>query len=97
MSSWYQWQDNDLILSCRLQPKAASDELVGDLGDELKIRITAPPVDGKANAHLQTFLAKAFGVSKSQVLIEKGALGRSKRVRIQAPTRFPAKLNISKP
>ena len=95
--SWYRWDGDDLILDCRLQPKASADELVGDLGDELKIRITAPPVDGKANAHLVQFLAKAFGVSKSRVTIEKGELGRSKRVRIQAPGKFLANLNIIKP
>ncbi|RLT95119.1 DUF167 domain-containing protein [Ketobacter sp.] len=97
MADWYRWQGLDLILDCRLQPKAASDEIVGDHGAELKIRITAPPVDGKANAHLTRFLAKSFGVSKSQVVIEKGELGRSKRVRIQSPKEIPAKLNISKP
>ena len=97
MANWYQWQGLDLILDCRLQPKASCDEIVGDLGDELKIRITAPPVDGKANAHLTRFLAKSFGVSKSQVVIEKGELGRSKRIRIQSPEKIPAKLNISKP
>lgn len=97
MADWYQWQGDDLILDCRLQPKASSDEFVGDLGDELKIRITAPPVDGKANAHLTRFLAKSFGVSKSRVVIEKGELGRSKRIRIQSPEKIPAKLNISKP
>lgn len=97
MANWYQWQGMDLILDCRLQPKASSDEIVGDLGEELKIRITAPPVDGKANAHLTRFLAKSFGVSKSQVVIEKGELGRSKRIRIQSPEKIPAKLNISKP
>lgn len=97
MADWYQWQGDDLILDCRLQPKASSDEIVGDLGSELKIRISAPPVDGKANAHLTKFLAKSFGVSKSQVAIEKGELGRSKRIRIHAPVKFPAKLNIGKP
>ena len=96
MSQWYRWDGDDLILQCRLQPKASGDELVGDLGEELKIRITAPPVDGKANAHLVQFLAKSFGVSKSRVSIEKGELGRSKRVRIHAPGKFPAKLNIIK-
>lgn len=97
MADWHQWQGDDLILDCRLQPKASCDEFVGDHGDELKIRITAPPVDGKANAHLTQFLAKSFGVSKSRVVIEKGELGRSKRIRIHAPVRIPAKLNIGKP
>ena len=40
MRPWYHWDGDDLILLCRLQPKASSDEMVGDLGDELKIRIT---------------------------------------------------------
>lgn len=97
MAEWYRWQAQDLILACRLQPKASSDEFVGDHGEELKIRITAPPVDGKANAHLTRFLAKSFGVSKSQVVIEKGESSRSKRIRIHSPVKFPAKLNISKP
>lgn len=97
MGAWYQWQGDDLILNCRLQPKASSDEIVGGLGEELKIRITAPPIDGKANAHLQRFMAKSFGVSKSSVTIEKGELGRSKRLRIQAPRLIPAILMISKP
>lgn len=97
MCPWYRWDGADLVLDCHLQPRSSADELVGDHGDALKIRITAPPVDGKANAHLVQFLAKSFGVSKSRVSIEKGELGRSKRVRIQAPTRFPANLNIIKP
>ena len=94
--SWYQWDGSDLILHCRLQPKASSDEFVGAQGDELKIRITAPPIDGKANAHLQAFVAKAFGVAKSRVILEKGETGRSKRLRVQAPVQIPAKLNIIK-
>lgn len=93
---WHQWDGADLILHCRLQPKASSDEFVGAQGDELKIRITAPPVDGKANAHLQAFVAKAFGVAKSRVSIEKGELGRSKRLRIQAPARIPPELGIGR-
>lgn len=97
MADWYQWQGPDLILSCRLQPKVSADELVGDHGGDLKIRITAPPLDGKANTHLTRFLAKSFGVSKSQVVIEKGELSRSKRIRIHSPVKIPAKLNISKP
>lgn len=97
MSHWYQWDGSDLILHCRLQPKSSRDEFVGAQGDALKIRITAPPVDGKANAHLTAFVAEAFGVAKSQVTLEKGELGRSKRLRIRSPTQIPAKLNMIKP
>lgn len=91
---WFQWQGDDLILDCRLQPKSSTDEFVGEHDGQLKIKITAPPVDGKANAHLVKFLAKSFGVSQSQVDIERGESGRSKRIRIRAPSKFPANLQI---
>lgn len=94
MSGFYRWEGEDLVLACKLQPKAASDEFVGELGEQLKVRITAPPVDGKANQHLIKFFAKAFGVSKGEVVIESGALGRSKVVRICDPKKIPAKLTI---
>ena len=84
--SFYRWDGEDLILDCHLQPKASKDEFAGLHGDRLKIRLTAPPVEGKANAHLQTFLAKAFGVAKSQVSLESSELNRHTRLRIQ---RFP--------
>ena len=94
MSEPFQWQGDDLILECRLQPKASRDEIVGEHDGQLKIKITAPPVDGKANAHLIKLLAKAFGVSQSQVDIERGELGRSKRIRIRTPTQIPANLKL---
>ena len=86
---WYRWEGNTLLLSLRVQPRASRDEFVAPHGEDYKVRITAPPVDGKANEHLIRFLAKAFGVSRSQVTLESGESGRNKRFRIQAPTRFP--------
>ena len=59
------------------------------MGDRLKISITAPPVDGKANAHLVKFLAGQFGVAKSQVSIVSGESGRDKTVRVSQPARVP--------
>jgi uncharacterized protein (TIGR00251 family) len=87
--AWYQWKDDDLLLSVRVQPKASRDEIIGPLEDALKIRITAPPVEGKANNHLIRFLARTFGVSKSRVEIISGETGRLKRLRIHAPERLP--------
>jgi uncharacterized protein (TIGR00251 family) len=95
LSGYYHWQGDDLLLDCHLQPRASCDELAGLHGERLKIRITAPPVDGKANAHLIRFLAEQFGVPKNQVIIEQGELGRLKRVRIRAPKQIPAKLNLN--
>ncbi|MDT8383571.1 MAG: DUF167 family protein [Gammaproteobacteria bacterium] len=92
--AWYRWEGDTLTLSVRVQPKASSDEIVGPCadplgGESLKVRITAPPVDGKANAQLVKFLAKAFGVAKSRVSVLAGEGGRQKRVQISAPTRLP--------
>jgi hypothetical protein len=97
-AGWYRWQGDTLVLSVRVQPKASSDELVGPCddgqgGESLKIRITAPPVDGKANAHLIKFLAKSFGVAKSKVQVAAGETGRNKRIHIVTPVKLP--LSIS--
>lgn len=92
----YQWQEDDLLLSCHLQPKAAKDEIVGLHGDSVKIRITAPPIDGRANTHLIKFLAKQFGVAKRDIRIISGELGGQKRIRIEQPAKLPALLNIEK-
>ena len=90
MAGWYQWQGDTLLLSVRLQPRASCDEIIGPHGAEsLKVRITAPPVDGKANRHLIQFLAKAFGVAKGQISLVSGATGRDKRLAIIAPARLP--------
>lgn len=88
--SWFRWDGEDLILACHLQPKASRDEFAGLHGDRLKIRLTAPPIEGRANAHLMAFLADAFGVAKSQVSLEGGELNRQKRVRIRTPRSLPA-------
>ncbi|TKB50169.1 DUF167 family protein YggU [Ferrimonas aestuarii] len=82
-------QADGLLLNLYIQPKASRDQIVGTHGDELKITITAPPVDGKANAHLTKFLAKQFKVAKGQVSILKGELGRHKQIHIEAPRQVP--------
>ncbi|SDL25863.1 DUF167 domain-containing protein [Pseudomonas indica] len=87
--SYFRWDGEDLILDCHLQPKASRDEFAGLHGERLKIRLTAPPVEGKANAHLLAFLGMAFGVAKSQVRLESGELNRQKRVRILSPKQLP--------
>lgn len=82
--------DDGLVLRLYIQPKASRDAIVGVHGDELKVAITAPPVDGQANAHLVKYLAKQFKVAKSQVIIEKGELGRHKQVKIIHPQQIPS-------
>ncbi|MGV3346617.1 DUF167 family protein YggU [Enterobacteriaceae bacterium LUAb1] len=83
---------NALVLRLYIQPKASQDKIIGPHGDELKVAITAPPVDGKANMHLIKYLAKQFRVAKSQVIIEKGELGRHKQVKIVSPQHIPTEI-----
>lgn len=90
---YFQWQDGDLLLSVKVQPRASKDEFAEVLGDSLKVRITAAPVDGAANKHLIAFLAKVFKVSKSQVTLISGETGREKRLRVQAPKYWPEMFN----
>ncbi len=81
-----------LVLRLYIQPKASRDTIIGLHGDEVKVAITAPPVDGQANAHLVKYLAKQFRVAKSQVLLEKGELGRHKQVKILNPQQIPTEV-----
>ncbi len=91
--TWYRWEGEDLILRLRVQPKASKDAFSGPYGDDqYKVTLTAPPVDGKANAHLLKFVAKAFGLPRSQVTLESGAHSRSKCLRLKSPTRLPIPL-----
>ncbi|WP_064792011.1 DUF167 family protein YggU [Shewanella woodyi] len=82
-------QQDDLLLNLYIQPKASRDQIVGVHGEELKIAITAPPVDGKANAHLIKYLSKAFKVPKGDINILKGEQGRHKQVKITSPKIIP--------
>lgn len=86
---FYKWQGEELILRVKVQPKASKDEFCEVMGECLKVRITAPPVDGKANQHLLKFLAKQFKVSKSQVILLSGETSREKRFRITQPKQVP--------
>lgn len=88
-ASWYRWQDDALTLSMRVQPKSSRNDLAGIGDDLLKVRITAPPVDGQANTHLIRLLAKWFGVSRSKVTLVRGDTGRMKQIRIESPRAFP--------
>jgi hypothetical protein len=87
----YCWEGNNLLLDLHIQPRASKDEWAGEYGDNaLKLRITAPPVDGKANVHLEKFLAGEFGVKRSDVVLLSGTTGRRKRFRITAPATLPS-------
>jgi len=86
---WYQWDNEDLVVFVRAQPRASQDGFSDPFDDAIKIWLTAPPIDGKANAHLTAFLARYCKVAKSAVRIESGETSRRKRVRIRSLKRLP--------
>ncbi|MCB1915938.1 MAG: DUF167 domain-containing protein [Rhodocyclaceae bacterium] len=74
--------DGAVLLSLRVQPNARRTEFCGAYGDAIKLRLAAPPVDGKANAALVAFLAEFCGLPQRSVTVVGGASSRSKRVRL---------------
>ena len=69
-------------LSLRVQPRASRNEIVGWQDATLKLRVTAPPVDGAANAAIARLLARALGVSPSSISVVKGHQAREKIVEV---------------
>jgi uncharacterized protein (TIGR00251 family) len=72
-----------IIISLHIQPRASKNEICGVMDNELKIRLTSPPVDGAANKLCREFLADIFDVPKSAVDIIAGETSRHKRVCIR--------------
>ncbi|MDZ7640481.1 MAG: DUF167 domain-containing protein [Desulfurivibrio sp.] len=82
--------DTALLLKVRAQPGAVRTGVVGPYGDRLKIRVAAPPVDGKANNELLAFLAARCRLAKSAITLAGGAAGRDKLFRLEGITREQA-------
>jgi hypothetical protein len=72
----------DITLKVYLQPKASKNEIVGPYRDGIKVRITAPPVEGKANEALVQFLAKVLKIPGSRIEIVRGHHSREKTLKI---------------
>jgi hypothetical protein len=84
------WEDaTTLVCRLRVQPRAPRSGFAGVIGDRIRLRIQAPPVDGQANAALRRFLAKAFGVPLARVELLAGDTARDKTVRIISPSKIP--------
>ncbi len=68
------------LLSVKLQPRASANEICAPLGDELKIKVTAPPVDAAANQALVEFLAEKLDCSRGKVELLRGQTSRHKTI-----------------
>ena len=79
-------RESGITFAVQVVPRSRKNEVVGLQGDALKVRVTAPPVDGAANKALCQFLAKALGVPKGRVEIVAGASSRHKVVAVTGIT-----------
>jgi uncharacterized protein (TIGR00251 family) len=79
-------KDRAVTFAVRVQPRASRDEIVGEYQDGLRVRLTAPPVDDRANEALRKLLATRLKVPLAAVRIASGERSRNKRVEIQGVT-----------
>jgi len=83
MASWLKQTGEGVMLDLLVQPRASRNEVVGVQGEELKVRLTSPPVDGAANKTCRAFVAKLLGVPKGDVELAAGDKSRHKRLLIR--------------
>lgn len=74
---------NGAQFALRVQPRASRNAIVGTMGDAVKLAITAPPVDGKANHAVVEYLSDLFRVPKSSIVIVSGETGRNKLIAVR--------------
>jgi uncharacterized protein (TIGR00251 family) len=77
---------SEATIAIRCQPRAKRDEVVGERGDAIVIRVSAPPVDGKANAALCGLIAKKLRIPSTRVEVVRGQTSRDKVVRVEGVT-----------
>lgn len=82
MSEWYRRNGDVLTLTLHIQPGAKRTDVAGLHGEALKIRLAAPPIEGRANEALLKFIAESFGVPLRQVELKQGGQSRHKVVAI---------------
>jgi uncharacterized protein (TIGR00251 family) len=83
MADWYRRDGENITLTLHVQPGAKRSEIAGLHGDALKIRLAAPPIEGRANEELLKFIAKLFDVPLRQVELKRGEQSRHKVILVQ--------------
>ncbi len=84
MANWLSGDERGAILQVFVQPRASRNQLVGLQGEELKVRLTSPPVEGAANKSCCEFFAKLLGVAKGAVELLAGETSRHKRLLVRS-------------
>ncbi len=92
MTAWHRSEGTAVILTLHVQPGAKRSEVAGLHGDALKVRLAAPPIEGRANEALLRFIAELFGVPLRNVELLRGAQSRHKMVRVSGSAIAPESL-----
>lgn len=92
MSGWYRRNGDELTLTLHIQPGAKRSEIAGLHGEALKIRLAAPPIEGRANEALLRFIADLFAVPLRQVELRQGGQSRHKVVAVNGSRVDPQQL-----
>jgi uncharacterized protein (TIGR00251 family) len=83
---------NELIFKVKVEPRSSKSGIIGSYGDALKVKLTASPVEGKANKELTEILSKEFGIAKKNVEILSGHSSKNKIVKLLGVNSLPAKI-----
>lgn len=83
MPSFLKETDAGVVLSLYIQPRSSKNQWIGVYGDEVKMKLTAPPVDGAANQCCCKFVAASLSVAASQIQLLSGSTSRHKRILIK--------------
>jgi len=82
INNYFKISGNDIIIKVKIVPGSSKNKIIGIYNDSLKITITAPPVEGKANKKCIAYLAKYFNVAKSKIEIISGQTSKNKFIKI---------------
>jgi uncharacterized protein (TIGR00251 family) len=82
LPAWLKLQTDGILLAVKLQPRAAKNEILGALGGELRIKVTAPPVDAAANEALIRLLAETLNCPRGKVELVRGHTSRHKTIKL---------------
>ena len=86
MAPWLHTAEDGVTIDLFVQPRASKNQIVGVQGEELKVRLTSPPVDGAANKLCGEYFAKLLGVAKGAVTLVAGERSRHKRLLVRGLT-----------
>ena len=95
--SWINQSDDGVIITVHAVPRAAKDAVQGLHGDALKIRLHAPPVDGKANEALIAFLSKKLNIPKNNIALKNGLNQRRKIISISGISKLEIEKRLLNP